>query len=131
MNVRRFVTVFLAAIALVLCVWKVLPFVLIFTDMEISAIKQSSLHRRTYDTVLRPMCDWVSAFRAKEGRLPTKEEASEYSDGHYPGWSIRVEPPESGTSGHLGTDFMVSLTVNDWVLHYQAWDGHEWKAWTD
>jgi len=131
MNVRRFITVFFGAIALVLCVWKVIPFVLIFTDMEISAIKQSSLHRRTYDTVLHPMCEWVTAFRAKEGRLPTNDEVSEYSAGHFPSWSVRVEPPEPRTSGHLGTDFMVSLTINDWVLHYQAWDGREWKSWTD
>ncbi len=131
MNLRQFFSVLFGAIALVLCVWKAIPLVLVFADMEISAIQQSSLHRKTYDTVLHPMCEWVREFRAKKGRMPTNEEASEYSVNHYHGQFVRVEPPERGTSGQVGTDFMVSLTVNDWVLHYQAWDGREWKAWTD
>lgn len=119
-----------AAIALAL-----LPGVVIYAanlvPMTVSLVQQRSLHQRVFATVLRPTAEWVRAFQAREGRLPTKAEVQDYAAIQCPGWNPVLFPPNKGTTGIPGKDFVVYICVSDWALKYQSWDGQERKAWTD
>lgn len=107
---------------------------LLWLPETMARIRDSSSNRRTYELVVRPATDWVTAFRREHNRLPTDSELGSYAKINWPSFSVGIydsQPKWQGSWGQAGVDFMLCVHTGEWNLYRQSWDGREWKAWTD